>query len=247
MNTAGVLKGKDSPFSSKTRSPSYLDITLEQFNQALNIKKKPREKCPTPSMFNHPGTNRWVVVPCNQWKCPVCCKRKAWKLKKRIDRAIKQLTVRHLTLTIPDNTYDITGSFNNLRTQLRKRGKCKVYFWTKEFQERGVRHLHVLLFEYIHYTEIKTYWEGNIKIKLVKGNASYLTKYLTKVEEQRLFDKGERRYSSSRGFLEAIPEPDKESGWEYWGNRDLLQMFGVDSFNDVVKMIQNYGSSIEVW
>jgi len=186
-------------------------------------RHKPKEICPNPNVFVSKDTHRAIAVPCNLWKCPVCAKRKAWKLKKRIDRAIHQRDVRHLILTIPDNSYNITDMFNNLRTQLRERGKCKSYFWVKEFQERGVRHLHVILFEYIHYTEIKTYWEGNIKIKLVKGSASYLTKYLSKTESQELFEKGERRYSSSRNFFEKLIKFPSTEEWVFYTQRQLYE------------------------
>ncbi len=211
------------------KSP-YLDKPVEQFNQlthgvldnVLKIKKKPKEMCPHPTFFIHKSTGKRIAVRCGSWDCPVCLKWKAWKLKKRIDKAIVGKDVRHLTLTIPDNTYPITEMFNNLRTQLGKRGKCKAYFWVKEFQERGVRHLHVIFFEYIHYTEIKTYWEGNIKIKRVRGSAGYLTKYLAKMEAQELFMKGERRYSSSRGFFEQLIKKESTGEWECIGHWDYV-------------------------
>lgn len=200
---------------------SDFDNHLEEIVNAP--RHKPKEKCLNPNVFVSKDNQQAIAVPCNLWKCPVCASKKAWKLKKRVERAITQKDVRHLILTIPDDSYDITEMFNNLRTQLRERGKCKVYFWVKEFQKRGVRHLHVMLFEYIHFTEIKTYWEGEIKINRVKGSASYLTKYLSKSESQELFEKGERRYSSSRNFFEKLVKEPSVEEWVFYTQRQLYE------------------------
>lgn len=219
-------------------------MTSEQLSifDVLHAKKS-REKCPTPSFLIHKSTGKVHAVPCNRWKCPVCCERLKWRLRKRLNIALKDKTVRHLTLTIPDDTIDICEKFNNLRTQLRKRGKLQNYFWCKEFQDRGVRHLHVLIFEYIHFGEIQPYWSDenhqyHMKIRLMRNDHAkdYLTKYIGDVEHQNLFCKGERRYSSSRNFFERLPKRANEGDeWTYvthyeaqeWGVTEDTQFAGT--------------------
>lgn len=189
---------------------------------------KPKERCPSPVFFYHPSSGKSVAVGCMRWKCPVCAPKLAWRLKLRLDEAVKFLgkRVRHLILTIPDNTYDITGMFNNLRTQLRKKkngGVMKEYFWTKEFQSRGVRHLHVLVFSYINIRKIEQYWDGFARIKDFRGHPSYLTKYLAFPDEatNTMFVKGERRYSSSRGFLSTFIKSPSSGEWVFYTLRGL--------------------------
>jgi hypothetical protein len=188
---------------------------------------KPKKSCPTPHFIRNKDTGKVITVPCGSYKCPVCIIRKAWKLRFTLRRAIQNKKVRHLVLTIPDNSYDITSMFNNLRTQLRERGKFKEYFWAKEFQERGVRHLHVLLFDYIHFTEIKTYWlpdrPDGVKIKLFRGHPDYICKYMGDIEKNDLFDVYERRYSSSRGLLPSLERKASTGKWEYITSLDVLE------------------------
>lgn len=180
-----------------------------------------------------------VPAPCKQWNCPVCGKVKKNKLLDRVARGYKALTegagpsqgfnvavfggarVRALCLTLgPDAKNELMGKyFARFRAWLAKprlhhkkyrsfRGIN--YFWTKEFQENGQLHLHILIDAYIPVQLIRKAWKwatyGTSKIvfitkinREIKRPAGYMTKYMLKeLEQADEFRRKERRFGFSR-------------------------------------------------
>lgn len=168
------------------------------------------EICHSPIVLTNANASEHLIKPCDSWKCPVCSRRKKRELEKKIKIACDGKTLRHLVLTLKDDE-DLMTKWNSFKTQLQKRGKLKEYIWVKEFQERGVRHLHILIFEFIRYELVNRYWEGRTSIKFVRGNKNYITKYLGELDAQELFNPGEKRFSTSRGLFVpqkcSIPRP----------------------------------------
>lgn len=127
---------------------------------------------------------------------------------------------RMLTLNLKtEHESTMMDDLNNLLTQLRKQGYINTYFWVKEFtpasheyvdkkgrkrmSEGNKRHIHLIWFgRYIHWSVIQQYWSHGSNLELVnKSPIRYLIKYLGDSQVQELFEKNERRYSSSRNFF----------------------------------------------
>lgn len=196
-------------------------------------------QCPTPIYFTNLKTHRIIKKGCGDWHCPVCAKSKTLRLRSLATKAAQCVGIeagfaRFLTLTLPNEywKYDIKSDWNNLRTILTRKGYLKHYFWVQEFQERGARHLHIVIWgRYIPWQTIKKYWVGSVDIQQRQGSPiRYLMKYLGDSEKQELFDKGERRYSSDRGFFPSRLRVVASSSWIITGSwseeyRDVVMCY----------------------
>lgn len=184
--------------------------------------------CPNPQGFYYTEDGEAIPAPCNRWDCETCGKVKKNKLMDRVGRGYAVLQaqghrVRALCLTLgpeADNE-DMGKYFARFRAWLakprkyRKKMRCfrgLHYFWTKEFQENGQLHLHVLIDAYIPWQLIKRAWKwatyktsSIIFITKIHNSiyrpAGYMTKYMEKeLCQAGKFRKGERRYGFSRGI-----------------------------------------------
>lgn len=110
-----------------------------------------------------------AFLGCNQWSCPACAKKLAWKLRKKTVNALKshlnaiktngfrdKYLCKFLTLTYPGAYYrsiysisdaegQIKKNLNKLMTALKKVLGGFEYLWVNEGQRDGYPHLHVLL------------------------------------------------------------------------------------------------------
>lgn len=235
---------------------TYLDINSNNSTKKEKPKTRTRfstkkgqltiwgnNDCPNPVYFVNKKSHKINKGDCGSWHCSVCTRKKARKVQRRAIRAAIRIPgfVRFLTLTCKTDE-NIMEDWNNLLTQLRKQEYIDQYFWVKEFQVRGTRHLHIIFWgKFIPWTTIKKYWEGNIKIE--KGNRKtlhYLVKYLGDVEKQELFDKGERRYSSSRGFFEQVAKKIPTYEWEIYGS-------WMEGYKDIVIAYEQQNNDIETY
>lgn len=167
-----------------------------------------------------------VPAPCKQWNCPVCGKVRKNKLLDRVKQGYSVVQqgggrVRALCLTLgPQAKNELMGKyFARFRAWLAKprlhHKKLRSfrginYFWTKEFQQNGQLHLHILVDAYIPVALIRKAWKwatyGTSKIvfitklnREVKRPAGYMTKYMLKeLEQADEFRRKERRFGFSR-------------------------------------------------
>jgi len=132
------------------------------------------------------------------------------RLKVRYGMGDLQPTV-FLTLTQQsDDATPIMAAWNRFRAIMRKRGYLLRYFLVREYTRAGKAHLHVLVEGYWPWIQTSGMWMlatgGASKITNIKrihnagGAVGYVVKYLTK-SLGSFYQKGERRYTSSRGVL----------------------------------------------
>jgi len=107
----------------------------------------------------------------------------------------------------------LTEFFVRARTRFGKQFK---YIAVPEFQQRGAVHYHVIIFDspYIPNAELNNMWgHGYSFIEKsytdVFHLSNYMTKYLTKERDRRLY--GKRAYFPSRSLLRPVTTLDKES------------------------------------
>jgi len=157
-------------------SSLLLDSIQNNSHFVENSSPAAAEFCPTPTniyaeFISHTDKGdvyRKTRVPCKKWACPVCGKRNAAKLKKRLKQAVRALaptlqadrdkarySLKLLTLTVPGNSYRLNHSpvdaekemkscFDRLIKATRKYFGAFEYVWVKE-DCKGWPHLHVLL------------------------------------------------------------------------------------------------------
>lgn len=206
--------------------------------------------CPNPSGLFVPrdpdGDLTPIPAPCGKWDCPHCSKVKKNKLLDRVTACFKGERVRMWTLTIREGCNDeqIGKAWARVRSNLSKQGFIAVkFFWVKEFQENGQRHMHVLisarvdwnqetLKRYWHLATEKTSWqtdrtEGTEDLRTPAG---YISKYMTKGfcggEMEHHFNRKERRYGTSRGFPPTPPPPGPRGLYCYRSNGQVSR-YGV--------------------
>lgn len=220
--------------------------------------------CSSPSFFVHTETGKIAKIPCNRWQCDHCSYVKARRLEKVLNTALVQQVREHkglirvMTLTLKEDLGGkyITQEFNRFMSGLKKHGYKLTYFWAKEFQERGARHLHVIVFKFIPQHLIQSLWKvGWASIKRgSRGAAKYLTKYLSKGAGDERYLKNERRYCCSRGFLAPQKKrsvSDEPSVWTFYTHEQFEETFGsrvegvlrkgrVDQYNDLYNDIVAY-------
>jgi len=174
----------------------------------ITIKTTP---CPTPvGQALNASTAKRIEIPCGKWTCPECGPAKVSRLKVRYGMGDLQPTV-FLTLTQQsDDATPIMAAWNRFRAIMRKRGYLLRYFLVREYTRAGKAHLHVLVEGYWPWIQTSGMWMlatgGASKITNIKrihnagGAVGYVVKYLTK-SLGSFYQKGERRYTSSRGVL----------------------------------------------
>lgn len=167
--------------------------------------------CPNPvGVAIGSRTGKVVKLPCNRWSCPECGPVKVKRLQVRT--LLGDLQPRaFLTLTQhTDDQTPITDAWNRFVSALRSKGWIIRYIWVKEYTRKGKTHLHVLVEGWWDWTETSRLWMlatgGASKITNIKkihdfrGAVRYIMKYLSKTLNG-IYEKGERRYSSSRGAI----------------------------------------------
>jgi len=159
-----------------------------------------------------------VILPCKQWSCPYCCRRKIAELSARTRDAKPN---RLMTLTIDPKLYeDPRAAFDATRTQvpelircLRKRFGDIEYLRVTELTHRGFPHYHLLLRSgYLPHAVVKSEWTRLTKaiivdLRQVKQSFAaytYLLKYLSKLHR---IEWTERHVSYSRSFFPEKPPP----------------------------------------
>lgn len=184
------------------------------------------------------ATGETFNIPRKQWTCcPACAQVLTLKLMDRValffygslftgkhrDNS-KDTPLYFFTLTLRDDQHlplYMKRFYNSLRhdyPQLRG-------FWLKEFQRRGVRHIHGIMNVGLSKKELKKRWrqatKGNgyqVDISRmndgIKNAAGYMMKYMTKqleaehafmLEGKAQFDQGERRYGFWKPKGEKVP------------------------------------------
>jgi len=182
----------------------------------INCNQKEKQRtatnCIKPIGYGVPLEGEKYRMPCKMWNCPVCSKVLVNRLLDDVKYYLQFEDVRFLTLTESANAPnkdDIMLHFRRLMAVLRKEYKGIKGFWTKEFTKRGVRHLHVLINQYIPQKRIKELWikatEGyssivHIQKARINNVAGYMMKYLTKQLRFPKFKRHERRYGFIGGY-----------------------------------------------
>jgi hypothetical protein len=189
---------------------SSLDLRKHNRNKGCGVK------CVAgPMRVNGKRGFGYTRLKCKAWDCPECGPRKAYQLRRAIQRwAVENNLTRFLTLTLDPKGLDgvedkvryIRGVWSKFRVYVKRElGKSLSFIEVLELQQSGVPHLHVLLNKYIPQKWISSRWAalGGGRIVFIKRIveldrvASYLTKYLTK-EVILSVPKGVRRYTTSR-------------------------------------------------
>lgn len=156
------------------------------------------------------------------------------------------ITPKFMTLTYEENETDITKCnkhFKDFILRLNfyvfrsKLSKLK-YVSVIEFQERGAVHYHVVFFNlpYIKNDRLRAIWSHGFvrinKIKEVDNVGAYVTKYMTKEDDERL--KGRKSYTTSKGLYQPIEITEKkmiETCAESLSGKDV---YSVEFDNDFV-------------
>ena len=221
----------------------YVDIQRKKKQRAEKFEK-PDTNCMFPvGWYEDAAGKRGRQMPCKSKYCP-CCSRviKAFILS-RAQEGFRDRRPRFLTLTLRKGCdhKQISKFWNTFRTLLSKpyvnlHGRREKgfhvwsekhphgyrYMWTKEKQENGTRHLHIILDAYIPQWLIKKLWikatkgAGEIthitgtkskkpSLRAIRSAAGYMSKYLTKAMDSDLsykndmkLDSEERYYTFSR-------------------------------------------------
>lgn len=220
--------------------------------------------CPQPSGLFVPrdpeGDLTPIPAPCGKWDCPHCGKIKKNKLLDRVKPYFKGERVRMWTLTIREGCDDeqITKAWARIRANLAKQGLHGIkFFWGKEFQKNGTRHLHVLisarvgwdnekLAHYWHLATEQTSWqvdkgreEGSEELR---NPAGYICKYMDKgfageplkMEKDGVtvflkYNHKERRWGASRGFPPQLMGPIQKGLYVYRSNTQV-DKYGVPGY-----------------
>ena len=196
--------------------------------------------CQNRSILMNKNTGQVISVPCGQWKCAACASLKGYRLSKRVQQSAEDQhrRIRMITLTIADDVGNLyaTQQLNRFVTRMHQLGYMKEYFWCKEFQQRGARHFHILVHQYIDAQIIHDVWKigwTKINSKLKRSPAFYVSKYLTKGSDQR-FAYRERRYGCSRGYVP--PEVHgHNTDWEYYTRFQWFNQWGDRVGEDIIR------------
>jgi len=169
-----------------------------------------------------------IPINCGSWTCPHCGVVKKARVCSRVAAGFSPEIMggrraRMITLTqVLGTTRPIMKSWANFRAILAKNGIKLQYFWTKEFTQKGERHLHVIVNAYIPFQNLRFYWwlatGGESYITWITGKedespdgditspAGYATKYLTKsFADGSEYKKKERRFGFSQNPLFRVP------------------------------------------
>jgi len=160
------------------------------------------------------------VLPCNQWKCPVCGQKKAWRLRKKIKQSnannlnyFLTLTLRTNNLSTKENTEKLSYMFTVLKKRIRRLYPEWKYFRVIEFTKNKMPHYHLVMNIHIRKSTLKEWWFDITKDsyivdvqKLKTKNYNYLLKYFLKGAENKSKTTDElakhfRLYTTSRGLL----------------------------------------------
>lgn len=170
------------------------------------------------------GRTVWMGLPCNQWSCKPCSRRKISSLAHRVDGAKPN---RLLTLTVdpslhadPRSAFDATRrQVSELIRNLRAKFGEVEYLRVTELTAKGWPHYHLLVrSDYIPHSVVKRLWNqltGAIIVDLrqVKNKFqcyTYLVKYLSKMHK---LEWTTRHVSYSKAFFpEPLPKKENPHG-----------------------------------
>lgn len=166
---------------------------------------------------------RFARLGCKRWTCPQCGPKKAKRLRRAIIAAAQGKDLcRLLTLTLDPKSCEaehsiayIRDCWNKFRTYLMRYVRKRINFITiVELQRSGYAHLHVLIDRYIEQDWISSAWQAvgggrivDVRQVDIHRVAPYLSKYLTKTMLLADFQKGQRRYTTSRGITLFVKAP----------------------------------------
>jgi hypothetical protein len=221
--------------SKRVASSPSLDNTKHNCNSACG------KLCASGQVLeNDKKVKGYVRIKCKSWSCPVCGRKKAYRLSRGIiDWAVEHDLTRFLTVTLDPHKIpkDIApekfmrNTWSKFRVSMsRKLGKGIEYISVMEYHKSGLPHLHILINKFIPQKWISGAWSrlggGKIahikKIRNISEIGVYLSKYLTK--SMLTAPHKSRRYTTSRGIkinkkyihtgqLELF-DVDKKSGWD---------------------------------
>lgn len=166
--------------------------------------------CPTPAGYLATPQGK-VPVACNKWQCPHCSQIKLMRLSNRVNFGFSDQDVLYM-LTITQrlgSKRNIMKDWTRVKQRIERRCKEKMsYFWVKEKQQNGQRHLHVLSDLPIDwrwlkdaYAEITNGESFHIYVneKPIKHAFAYVMKYLGKdLGSQLMWRPKERKFGFSR-------------------------------------------------
>ena len=160
-------------------------------------------------------------------------------------------TPKFLTLTFAENVQDIKTAnyqFKLFRQRLEYELEIKLkYVVVIEFQKRGAIHYHAVFFNlpYIKNNQLAEIWGNGFvkvnKIDQVDNIGSYVTKYMTKEEQDKVkMDRlrGEKSYFSSRNLKQPIEIREKEEIEQLATALSQFKVYESSFENDYVGQIQ---------
>ncbi len=159
------------------------------------------------------GNTRYYPDRCDEWNCPYCVALKARIIAGRLHQAISNypywmlkeivLTIDPAKMTPVEAEKAITLAWNKLKTAMeRKYGKFP-FFWTKDYQQNGYIHMHILV---ITTTKIdkhflnQHYTLREAKVAMAKDVRKTVNYFIKRLRESNV-KSGKRRWGSSRNFL----------------------------------------------
>lgn len=234
MEKDKLLQLTESPVRSAKRLVHQENNSPHHVHNGRERNWQPASDCPTPIYMavrgkneNNAG-NRILKLPCNQWKCPVCGPKKAFKLRKRLKKATFSSSKYFITLTLKinndslkENTVLINKAWDIALKRIRRIHPFIKYFKVLEYTKKGMPHLHIITDVRLTKKYLKTIWYDITKTsfivdigKLRQKSYNYVLKYALKIHDAKnssdfVIPKGHRFYSHTRGLLEVIHKESK--------------------------------------
>lgn len=224
-----------------------------------------QERCQQPIGIFTDGQN---VYPgnCGDWGCEHCGYINKKRLRGVIEYGMTTLWANgeKTNYFVVTTSLDITASkfklywnrfMTSLRTMLRRQGVRDFrYMWTTEWgADNDMKHRHGIMNHRIPKKKYSELWEaasdGHCKVTYLRQTrsqkkAGYIVKYLAKDSQRGLFERGERRYGTSRNWPRAAAPEQAERPLKFLylpRNSELLKkaMAGTDALAILadVKMI----------
>lgn len=219
--------------------------------------------CPNPIYLvvfkkDQPSLKSAMKLPCNQWKCPVCCVSKARKLKKKLKQDKPSNLKYFLTLTLKqnekplsENLRTISKCWNHLKLRIEREYGQFSYFRVTELQKNGMPHYHIAIsvkptkrFCHENWLQItKDSFQADIK-QMIQVPSNYMFKYMLKIDEGKnvfstVLPKNYHFYQSSYKLFDQITKKHEYGLMLFTKNINFILELIKNSSSDLVNISYN--------